>query len=112
MSQQQINRISAQKYLEKAQDTLQHQAHLNYLKEHFRVGNDFDKHKFIFSYLYSKSLCTDDCEVINWVDRKIRGKLEGKIKFSKDGLIEPNTPDIIINNNYYNIESVYQDVDW
>ena len=53
MSQQQINRISAQKYLEKAQDILQHQAHLNYLKEHFRVGNSFDKHKFIFSYLYS-----------------------------------------------------------
>ena len=52
MSQQQINKISAQKYLEKAQDTLQHQAHLNYLKEHFRVGNDFNKHNFIFSYLY------------------------------------------------------------
>ena len=61
--------------------------------------------------LYKDILCTDDCEVLNWVDRKIRGKLEGKIKLSKDKKIQPNTPDVIIN-NYYNLEANYEDVQW
>ena len=98
MSQQQINRISLEKYLEQAKITLQKQADSYYVKEHFRIGKDFDKNKFLFAQLYEDVLCTDDCEIINWVDRKIRGRLEGKIKLSKDKKIEPNIPDIIINN--------------
>lgn len=111
MSQQQVNKISAQKYLETAEKMLIKQADSYYVKEHFRVGSDFDKSKFIFYALFADILCTEDCEIVNWVDRKIRGKLEGKIKVSKEGKIEPNTPDIIIN-NYYNTQAEYQDVDW
>ena len=103
MSQQQINRLSAEKYLEKAQETLNKQADLYYLEEHFRIESKYNRLKFIHAQLYKDILCTDDCEILNWVDRKIRGKLEGKIKLSKDKKIQPNTPDIIIN-NYYNQE--------
>ena len=111
MSQQQINKISAETYLEKAQNTLKKQADAYYLKEHFRVGTEYDKNKFILNHLFSEILCTNDCEILNWIDRKIRGKLEGDIKLSKDKKIEPTNPDIIIN-NYYNTEAKYEEVEW
>ena len=103
MSQQQINRLSAEKYLEKAQETLNKQADLYYLEEHFRIESKYNRLKFIHAQLYKDILCTDDCEILNWVDRKIRGKLEGEIKVSENNTVIPNTPDIIIN-NYYNQE--------
>ena len=111
MSQQQINRLSAEKYLEKAQETLNKQADLYYLEEHFRIESKYNKLKFIHAQLYKDILCTDDCEILNWVDRKIRGKLEGVTRLSKDKKILPNIPDIIIN-NYYNTEAEYESVEW
>lgn len=111
MSQQQINRLSAEKYLEKAQETLNKQADLYYLEEHFRIESKYNRLKFIHAQLYKDILCTDDCEILNWVDRKIRGKLEGEIKVSENGTIIPNTPDIIIN-NYYNTEQDWQEILW
>lgn len=111
MSQQQVNKISAEKYLEQAKETLSIQADLYYLDEHFRIESNFDKDKFLHAQLYKEILCTEDCEVLNWVDRKIRGKLEGKIKLSKDKRIEVNTPDIIIN-NYYNTENEWANISW
>ncbi len=111
MSQQQINRKSAENYLEKAQDTLKRQADLFYLEEHFKISSKYDRNKFIHAQLYKDILCTDDCEILNWVDRKIRGKLEGEIKLSEDSKIQPNTPDIIIN-NYYSVEADYEQVSW
>ena len=111
MSQQQINRISAKKYLERANSTLLREADLYYLEEIFMLETKHNKDKFLHAQLYKDILCTDDCEVLNWVDRKIRGKLEGKVKLSKDKKIQPNTPDIIIN-NYYNLEANYEDVQW
>jgi hypothetical protein len=112
MSQQQINRISAEKYLEKAQETLKKQADLFYLEEHFKIDSKYDRDKFIHAQLYKDILCTDDCEILNWVDRKIRGKLDGKVKLSKDKKILPNTPDIIVN-NYYTLNNEWQEtIDW
>lgn len=111
MSQQQVNKISPQKYLDVAQGMLVKQAKSYYIQEHFKVGSSYDKHKFLFYSLYADILCTEDCEIINWADRKIRGRLEGKIKLSKDSKIEPNTPDIIVN-NYYGAEANYEFVSW
>ena len=111
MSQQQINRLSAEKYLEKAQETLNKQADLYYLEEHFRIESKYNRLKFIHAQLYKDILCTDDCEILNWVDKKIRGKLEGEIKVSENGTIIPNTPDIIVN-NYYNTEQDWQEILW
>ena len=111
MSQQQINRLSAEKYLEKAQETLNKQADLYYLEEHFRIESKYNRLKFIHAQLYKDILCTDDCEILNWVDRKIRGKLEGEIKVSENNTVIPNTPDIIIN-NYYNTENEWTNISW
>lgn len=111
MSQQQINRLSAEKYLNTAIETLNKQADLYYLEEHFKLDAKYDRQKFIHAQLYKDVLCTDDCEILNWVDRKIRGRLEGKIKLSKDNKLDLGIPDIIIN-NYYNTESNWDSIDW
>jgi len=111
MSQQQINRLSAEKYLDTAKETLKREADLYYLEEHFKLDAKYNKSKFIHAQLYRDILCTDDCEILNWVDRKIRGRLEGKVKLSKDNKLDLGIPDIIIN-NYYNTDSVYEEVEW
>lgn len=107
MSQQQIGSID----IGKVSKSLECQADAFYLREHFKIGNDYNKNKFLFYSMYKDIYDTQDCEIFNWLDRKIRGKLEGKIKLSKDKKIEPNISDIIIN-NYYNTEANYQEVDW
>jgi len=112
MSQQQVNRISAQKYLEQAKETLSIQADLYYLNEHFKIESNFDKDKFLYAQLYKDVLCTDDCEVLNWVDKKIRGALENEdIEVVDLKSLQTKKRDITIN-NYYNLEANYEDVQW
>ena len=104
MSQQQINRISAKKYLERANSTLLREADLYYLEEIFMLETKYNKDKFLHAQLYKDILCTDDCEVLNWVDRKIRGKLECEdIEVVDLKSLQTNKRDITIN-NYYNTE--------
>ena len=104
MSQQQVNRISAKKYLEKANSTLQREADLYYLEKHFMLETKHNKDKFLHAQLYKDILCTDDCEVLNWVDKKIRGALEcTDIKIVDLHSLQTQKQDITIN-NYYNQE--------
>jgi hypothetical protein len=110
MSQQQINRISAKNYIEKSQNTLKKQADLFYLEEHFKINSKYDKQKFLYSQLYSDILCTDDCEVLNWIDKKIRGALESSdIEIVDLKSLQTNKRDITIN-NYYNQD--WKTIDW
>ena len=112
MSQQQINRLSAEKYLEKAQETLKKQADLYYLEEHFRIESKYNRLKFIHAQLYRDILCTDNCEILNWVDKKLRGALEDEdIEVVDLKSLQTNKRDIIIN-NYYNTEAEYESVEW
>ena len=104
MSQQQINRISANKYLERANSTLLREADLYYLEEIFMLETKYNKDKFLHAQLYKDILCTDDCEVLNWVDRKIRGALECEdIAVADLKSLQTNKRDITMN-NYYNQE--------
>ena len=104
MSQQQINRISAKKYLERANSTLLREADLYYLEEIFMLETKYNKDKFLHAQLYKDILCTDDCEVLNWVDKKIRGALECEdIEVVDLKSLQTKKRDITIN-NYYNTE--------
>ena len=110
MSQQQINRISAKNYLEKSQETLKKQADLFYLEEHFKIDSNYNKQKFLHSQLYNEILCTDDCEVLNWADKKIRGALEDSdIQIVELKSLQTKKRDITIN-NYYNQD--WKTIDW
>lgn len=113
MSQQQVNKISPKKYLSVAQEMLIKQATAYYIQEHFKVSSSYDRHKFLFYSLYTDILCTEDCEIINWVDKKIRGKLDKSIKIADSNITLSSTPDIITNNYYTtNIEANYETVEW
>ena len=112
MSQQQINRISAKKYLERANSTLIREADLYYLEEIFMLETKYNKDKFLHAQLYKDILCTDDCEVLNWVDRKIRGALECEdIEVVDLKSLQTNKRDITIN-NYYNLENDWTNISW
>ena len=74
MSQQQINKLTIEEYLDRAQKTLTKQADLYYLEEHFNMESKYNRLKFIHAQLYKDALCTDDCMILNWVDRKIKGE--------------------------------------
>ena len=110
MSQQQINRISAKKYLERANSTLLREADLYYLEEIFMLETKYNKDKFLHAQLYKDILCTDDCEVLNWVDKKIRGALECEdIKIVDLHSLQTQKQDITIN-NYYNQD--WSTIEW
>ena len=110
MSQQQINRISAKKYLERANSTLLREADLYYLEEIFMLETKYNKDKFLHAQLYKDILCTDDCEVLNWVDRKIRGALKcTDIEIVDLKSLQTKKRDITIN-NYYNQD--WSTIEW
>ena len=112
MSQQQINRISAKKYLEKANNTLLRESDLYYLEKHFKLSTKYNKDKFLYAQLYQEILCTDDCEILNWVDKKVRGALENEdIEIVELKSLQTKKRDITIN-NYYNNEALYELVEW
>ena len=112
MSQQQINRISAKKYLERANSTLLREADLYYLEEIFMLETRYNKDKFLHAQLYKDILCTDDCEVLNWVDKKIRGALECEdIEIVDLKSLQTKKRDITIN-NYYNLENDWTNISW
>lgn len=110
MSQQQINRISAKTYLESANCTLLREADLYYLEDNFILETKYNRHKFLHAQLYKEALCTDDCEVLNWVDKKIRGALECEdIQVVDLKSLQTKKRDITIN-NYYN--QYWSTIEW
>jgi hypothetical protein len=73
MSQQQIHRISAKSYLDKANSTMTKQADLHYLEDTFMLETKYSKEKFLHSYLYKYILCTEDCYILDLLEAKTKG---------------------------------------
>lgn len=42
----------------------------------FMIGEKMDFSKMMFVKTFHKLLCTDNCELISWIDKKIKGKLK------------------------------------
>lgn len=93
-------------------EELRKQVNLKYMNSHFKIGDEYDRLKLMHSQLYSEAVCTDDCTLISWIDRKIKGKLtETKIK-RKEGLnVLKEDKDIHIH-NYYNLEKTWDEAEW
>lgn len=41
----------------------------------FMIGKPVDFNEMMFVKTFHKLLCTDNCELIDWIDKKIKGKL-------------------------------------
>ena len=48
------------------------------IHKRFMIGEKMDFNKMMFTKSFHKLLCTDNCELIDWVDKKIKGKLKEK----------------------------------
>lgn len=75
--QQNFLNLSQENYFDKFEQDLLNQADLLYLNKKFGIGKDVDKDKLRHSQMFHNILCTDECELIDWVWKKINGDLEG-----------------------------------
>jgi hypothetical protein len=97
--QVQILEINKDSLFEKFSNTLLKQADLLYLKEKFAIESNYNQSKAFHAHLMKEVMCTDDCEIIKFLNKKLRGAL-------KDENIEiVNLPELKTKyrdiNNYY-----------
>jgi len=112
--QQQLDKYSKETLYQKAINTLLNQADLKYVNEHFKIGEKRSILKFKHAQLFEETLCTEDCTLSNWIDKKIKGKLQKtKIKKKNDFIevIEDNNI-YVTNNYYYNLDKTWDSVEW
>lgn len=108
--QVQILEINKDSLFEKFSNTLLKQADLLYLKEKFAIQSEYSQSKAFHAYLMQEVLCTDDCEIIAFLNKKLRGAL-------KDENIEiVNLPELKTKyrdiNNYYYTAANYETVEF
>ena len=88
------------------------QADLYYMQNKFALKTEYDELKTIHSYLLQDALCEDDCEVVNFIYKRLTGQLEKSRKKKKQKtskLIEEDNNIII--NNYYSTEQFEYEVE-
>ena len=109
----QILRKDQQSYYDKALKTMLKSADTYYVEKHFKVGEKVDYDKLRHAQLLEEILCTDNCELIDYIYKKIAGKLEktkrkNPIKLVKDSEEDEHTT--VINN--FNVSQVWEKVAW
>ena len=67
--------LTQEGYYDKAESNLLKLADLYYLNKKFGIGEDVDKNKVRHAQLFHNILCTDECELIDWVNKKIAGEI-------------------------------------
>jgi hypothetical protein len=75
--QQNFLYLTQENYFDKFENDLLKHADLYYLNKKFGVGEDVNIEKVRHSQMFYNILCTDECELIDWVWKKINGDLEG-----------------------------------
>ncbi len=76
MGQESLEYLSIDKYYSGWEKGLMEELDNQYLFDHFRIGCGEDKDKVAFYRLYLKTFCTDNCELSNWIWKKINGFFE------------------------------------
>src|SRR6478736_3761764 len=111
--QQQIEVLNQENYHDKYLSSLLKQADLYYLEKKFALDTDFDRQRMRYSQLMEKTLSNETCELMDWVWRKINGKLILKGgKATKDLNVVTNiVPDINIY-NIFNEEADWNYIEW
>lgn len=77
MSTYSLDILDSEKYQKEFEDNIIYSFEQYIYKEHFRLGNGIEnedelKHNLILSRL----LCEDNCEIVNYIQDKLEGKLE------------------------------------
>lgn len=89
MSTQQILNLDSSTLLEKFRKQVIINADKEYFKRYFNIGEGFDYDKALFFSNLEKIVCTDNCELSDWIKKKLEGKLEDlKIKRNKNNSLQ------------------------
>lgn len=91
--------------------SLIHQVDLWYISDKFAIETEYKEKKALQDYLLKEMYSTKNCEVIDFLNKKLRGALgDENIKIVKLPELETQYSDI---NNYYYTAPVWQeDVSW
>nr|DAI89605.1 MAG TPA: hypothetical protein [Caudoviricetes sp.] len=76
MGQESLEKVSIEKYLYQWNKELMTEIDKQYLKDHFMLGDGGDQDKMAFYQLYLKTFSMKNCELSEWVWKKINGTLE------------------------------------
>lgn len=76
--QQNYEYLTQENYFDKAEEGLLQAADQYHLIKKFGIGREVDKDKLRHDQLFYSILCTDECELVDWVTRKINGDLDGR----------------------------------
>lgn len=109
----QILEINKDSLFEKFSNILLEQADLLYLKEKFAIQSEYDKSKAFHAYLMQEVLCTDDCEIITFLNKKLEGKdikLRNKKEQEKTRISEEYEQ--VVNNYYIYNNDVWEETEW
>jgi len=92
---------------------VKHRANLLYLSDreyantYFKIGEKVNKKEQIFSQVMVELLCTENCELINYINDKLNGKFDKKLKPLK--LVES---DIEQGDTYNVTQIIEEDMKW
>lgn len=96
-----IVKNSNSKLLKYAQD--------GYINEHYKVGCEANKDKVRHHQLLAEILCTDNCELIDWIFKKINGALTDKDK----AIGEVQLSNLKLDFNIFNINNnIIEQLNW
>ena len=84
MGQQSLEKISIEKYLIQWKEGFLEEMDKQYLFDHFLLGEGANKDKLAFYRLYIKTFSMKNCELSEWVWKKINGTLENTKKLGID----------------------------
>lgn len=76
MGQQSLEKLSIEKYLAQWKKGFLEEMDKQYLYDHYMLGEGSNKDKLAFYRLYIKAFSSDNCELSEWVWKKINGGLE------------------------------------
>ena len=73
--QQNYTDLTIETYKDRAYDYLKDSSKLYFLKKRFGIGDGVDKDKIRHYQLLNNILCSEEIQLIEWVDKKIKGEL-------------------------------------
>ena len=76
MSTQNLSELSRERYAEETEEKLLQMADAYFYQKHFLLGKTPDRDRIRHAMIFSNILCRQHCEILNYIQDKITGKLE------------------------------------
>lgn len=95
---------------DKHNDSLMNQVNLWYIKEKFNIETEYKEEKALYDYLLKDMYKTENCEVMDFLNKKLRGALgDENIDMVSLKTMQTKYRDI---NNYYYSATNYETVEF